>query len=293
MPMPAPGVNASHPTDYRAYEAAKAQLLPLLASGNPRQRLAALLMQPDFSGDDWHQAVVGLLLADGGRDPLLAGLALVACARWEACPREQVLALTAGLADDDASLQLRRLALLDDPALREPLWEAAAQAPAHHDLLQRTFEALMEMTTPLATTSAQQHVRSEDAFVRAAATAMPGLLDLIQRCPAATEVTDRVLQCRQIALLLAESHSLLIAQTGLGVLLNQALPPAEATHWDQLYRQLRWQLQLAAPLMGDEPMYLRQMAEHGERGAIIWLLRQHGLPLSPPPHWQPGQPTGY
>ena len=295
MPMPAPGVNAApagNPADYRAYQAAKTQLLPLLASGNPRQRLAALLMQPDFPHDDWHQAVVALLLADGGRDPLLAGQALVACAGWKACPREQVLALTAGQAADDARLQLLRLAL-SEPALHESLWEAAAQAPLYVDPFETQVEALMAATAPLATGTQNDHWRAVEAVAIASTASGSELHQLDQRCPPASSVNERVLQCRQLALRLAESPTVVTAQMGMAVLLRQALPAAEAARWGQLQRQLRWQLQLALPLVDAEPMYPRQMAEHGERGAIIWLLRQRGLPLNPPPHWQPGQPTGY
>lgn len=277
---------------YTAYEAAKTQLLPLLAHGSPRQRLAALLMQPDFSNDGWHQALVALLLADGGRDPLLAGQALNACAQWKDCPREQVLALTAQLAGEDARLQLLRLAI-SEPDAHEGLWEAAAQATAYVDPVRLQWAAWLEVTEPLATTAAQDHRRVVEGLSVAHAVAMPDLNTMKNRCPAASQVNDRVLQCRQLALLMAESSNMLTASVGLLFLRRQALSPAEAEPWNQLYRQLSWQAQLAAPLMDAEAGYPRQMARLGERAAIAWLLRQHGLPLSPPPHWQPGQPTGY
>lgn len=284
----APGKPAGQP----AYEAARAQLLPLLAHGSARQRLAALLMQPDFTNDGWHQAVVGLLLADGGRDPLLAGQALVACARWKACPREQVLALTAALANEDARLQLLRIAL-SEPALHESLWEAATQAPLYVDPFEVQVEALLAVTEPLATSTQNDYWRVVEAVGVAVAAPADEMRQLDQRCPSASSVDERVLQCRQLALRLAESPTVVTALMGMAVLLRQALPAAEAARWGQLQRQLRWQMQLALRLVDAEPMYPRQMAEHGERAAMIWLLRQHGLPLNPPPQWQPGQPTGY
>ena len=295
--MPLPALRGSHaaqgsPADDSAYQAAKVQLLPLLASGNPRQRLAALLMQPGLSSDEWNSAQVGLLLADGGRDPLLAGPALLACARWKGCPREQVLALTATLASEDARLQLLRIAL-SDPSRQESLWEMAAQAPVYVDPFELQVEALLAATEPLATRSAHDHRRVVEAIAIAAAGQGGELGQLSDRCPPAATVNERVLQCRRLALLLAESPTVITAQLGMAVLLRQALPAAEATHWGQRLRQLRWQMLLGVPLLDAEPMYPWQMAEHGERMAIIWLLRQHGLPLSPPPHWQPGQPTGY
>ena len=277
---------------YTAYEAARTQLLPLLAHGSPRQRLAALLMQPDFSSDGWHQALVDLLLADGGRDPLLAGQALNACATWKGCPREQVLALTAGLASEDARLQLLRLAL-SESAQQESLWEAAVRAPVYVDPFEAQIEALLAATEPLATSTRQDRWRTLEAFAITAATSGGDLRQLGERCPPASAVNERVLQCRQLALLFAESPSVLPAQQGMAVLLRQALPAAEVARWSERYRQLRWQVQLAMPLLDTEPMYPRYMAEHGERAAIAWLLRQRGLPLNPPSHWQPGQPTGY
>ena len=290
--LPPTATAAGDRPERQAYEADKAQLLPLLAHGNPRQRLAALLMQADFTNDGWHQAVVDLLLADGGRDPLLAGQALVACARWKACPREQVLTLTAGLAADDARLQLLRIAL-SDPGLHESLWEAAARAPMYVDPFETQVEAMMAVTAPLATSTQNDYWRAVEVVAIGAAASGSEMRQLDERCPPASSVSERVLQCRQLALRLAESPTVVIAQMGVAVLLRQALPAAEAARWVQLQRQLRWQVQLAAPRLDAEPMYPRQMAEHGERAALIWLLRQRGLPLSPPPHWQPGQPTGY
>lgn len=286
------GAGADIPSGYTAYQAAKAKLLPLLAHGSPRQQLAALLMQPDFTNDVWHQALVDLLLADGGRDPLLAGQALNACAIWKECPREQVLALTASLASEDARLQLLRLAL-SEPAQQESLWEAAVRAPVYVDPFEAQLEALLAATDPLATSTQNDRWRSVEAFGLTAATLGSDLRQLGDRCPPAASVNERVLQCRQLALLLAESPSVLPAQQGMAVLLRQALPAAEMARWSEPYRQLRWQVQLAMPLLDTEPMYPRYMAEHGERAAIAWLLRQRGLLLNPPSHWQPGQPTGY
>lgn len=279
-------------TQDRAYDAAKQQLLSALSGGSSRQRLAALMLQGGMPGTQSAEVLVGLLLADGGRDPLVATEALNACASWQACPREQVLALTAGLATEDARLQLLRLAI-SEPDIHEELWEAAAQAPAYVDPMRLHWTALLEATEPLATTAARDHRRVVEGLAVAHAVAMPDLSTMKNRCPVASEVSDRVLQCRQLALLMAESSNMLTASVGLLFLRRQALSTQEAEPWNQLYRQLRWQAQLAAPLMDAEAAYPRQMARLGERGAIAWLLRQRGLPLNPPPHWQPGQPTGY
>lgn len=279
-------------TQDRAYDAARQQLLSALSGGSSRERLAALMLQGRVPGAQSAEVLVGLLLADGGRDPLVATQALNACASWEACPREQVLALTAGLATEDARLQLLRLAI-SEPGAHEALWEAAAQAPAYVDPIRLHWAALLEATEPLATTAALDHRRAVEGLAVAHAVAMPDLTTMKNRCPVAEEVNDRVLQCRQLALLMAESSNMLTASVGLLFLRRQALSPAEAEPWNQLYRQLSWQAQLATPLMDAEAAYPRQMARLGERGAITWLLRQRGLPLSPPPHWQPGQPTGY
>lgn len=285
---------SSHPSPAQmaAYQASKQRLLPLLAAGSTRERLAALMLQDGLPDDARNAQLVALLLAGDAAEPALASQALAACERWPDCPREQVLGATAALARDDAHLQLLRLRL-SAPDAQEAVWAAAAQAPYYADVFESQLEVLMAATAPLATSQANDLLRASEAFGTIAATGMLDLSTINQRCPAATQVTERVRQCRQLAVLFAESPTVLTAQMGITVLLRQALPASEVAKWSRLYRQLRWRVQLAQPLLDAEPMYPRYMVEYGERAAITWLLRQHGLPLSPPSHWQSGQPTGY
>ena len=275
-----------------AYEAGKRSLLPLLAAGTPRDRLAARLLQDGPLDAAGHAGIVGLLLADGGRDPWLATHGLRSCAQWPGCPRETVLAVTAAVAAEDAQLQLLRLRL-GDPAAQEAMWAMAAHAPVHADLFEYQVEALMAATGPLATPPAQDRMRAVQVIAVTVAQTGDELGLVNQRCPTATVVTERVQQCRQLARPMVESPTLVTARVGLAVLLRQALAPGDAAPWQALQRQLQWQLALAAPRLDAEPTYPQQIALHGERAAIAWLLRRHGLPLDPPAHWRPGQPTGY
>lgn len=281
------------PAQHAAYQASKHRLLPLLAAGSPAERLAALLLQGGVPDDARRARIVALLLDGGGvAEPAVVGQALSACLQWADCPREQVLAATAALAAEDAHLQLLRLQL-SAPDAQAALWEAASQASFWVDPFEAQIQSLLAATEPLATSLANDHLRAVEAIGIIAATAMPDIRSLMQRCPAATEVSERVLQCRRLARLLVDSPTLLSAQVGLAVLMRQALPAAELAHWRQVKRQLDWHAALMVPLVDAEPGYPRQMATHGERAALVWLLRRHGRPLDPPPHWRPGQPTGY
>lgn len=289
------GLHAGVPTPAQqaAYQASKHRLLPLLAAGSPSERLAALLLQGGLPDDAHRARIVALLLEGGGAaEPAVAGLALGACLQWADCPREQVLAATAALATDDAHLQFLRLQL-GAPDAQAALWEAASQAPFWADPFEVQLDVLLAATEPLASSTINDHQRMVDAVGIVAAAAIPNLQRLMQHCPAATVVTEQVLQCRRLARLLVDSPTLHSARIGLAVLMGQALPAAELAHWQQLRRQLDWHAAVMAPLVDTEPGYPRQLAVQGERAALVWLLRRHGLPLDPPAHWRPGQPTGY
>lgn len=282
------------PDQIASYQASKQRLLPLLAAGSTRERLAALMLQDGLPDDARNAQLVALLLAGdaAAAEPALASQALAACARWPDCPREQVLVATAALARDDAYLQLLRLRL-SAPEAQEAAWVAAVQAPYYVDAFESQLEVLMAATAPLATSPANDLLRTVEAFAIISAMGMSDVDTIRQRCPATTRVTERVRQCRQLLLRMADSPTHASAGVGMALLLRQALSPAEAALWRQQLRQLYWQAALAAPRQDAEPGYAQQVTRLGERNAYVWLLRQHGLPLSPPSHWQPGQPTGY
>lgn len=280
------------PEQIASYEASKQRLLPLLAVGSPRERLAALMLQGGLPDGARNAQLMALLLGGGGAEPAVALQGLVACERWPACPREQVLAATAALAAEDAHLQLLRLRL-SAPDAQEAAWVAAVQAPYYADAFESQLQVLMDATAPLASNPAHDMLRTVEAFALTSGAGMYDVDTIRQRCPAAIQVTERVRQCRQLLQRMADSPTHASASVGMAILLRQALSPAEAGLWRQRLRQLYWQAALAAPRGDAEPGYAQQVAGLGERNAYVWLLRRHGLPLSPPPHWQPGQPTGY
>lgn len=281
------------PAQQAAYQVSKQRLLPLLAVGSPTERLTALLLQGGVPDDARRARIVALLLEDGGAaEPAVAGHALAACLQWADCPRDQVLAATAALAAEDAHLQFLRLQL-SAPDAQAALWEAASQAPFWVDPFEAQMDVLLAATHSLASSTVNDHQRLVDALGIVAATAIPNLQLLLQHCPPAGVVTERVLQCRRLARLLADSPTVFTAQVGLAVLMRQALPAAELAHWQQVKRRLDWHTAVMAPLVDAAPGYPQQMAAHGERAALVWLLRRHGRPLDPPPHWRPGQPTGW
>jgi len=281
--------------DFAAYQTQLERLVPLLAAGSGRDRLAAALLA--FSRSDTadsldHAAIVGLALADGGRDAELARAGLLSCADWEDCPREQLLEVTDDLAGRDAALQLLRLSLVGAER-RESLWQAMNAAVEFSDGFRSRLALVLEATESLGGRQQGEASRAIHAFALAAATGMPAYQTILRRCPPSTQVDAGVQQCRHVALLMSESTSVLEAQIGLRVLMGQALPAVDQQALREQLRQLQWQSQLASRRVDTAPDYAHQVVVLGEREAIRQLLRRLGLPLVPPPGWQPGAAAGY
>lgn len=290
---PAPGTTTAVHDEamYARYQAALGKLLPMMAVGSLRERYAALLLQPGGAGVWNHHAILQLAMADGGRDPELASAGLQACLALEDdCPKEQVLRMTTALADEDAAMQLLRLGLVPE-AGREPLWQAASTAPRFDDPMQSRLARLLQATDALPRDAGMDSARTVHAFAIAAATAAPSAQLLNKRCPAADQVSSQVLQCRQLATLMADSPTLITALIGIAIMRRQALDPEQVAEWNARYRQLQWVAQATAPWVDVTTGHAQQVARYGEVPTLLRLLRAHGLPIHPPPHWQPGMPT--
>lgn len=290
-PAPATTTAVQDEAVYARYQAALGKLLPMMAVGSPRERYAALLLQPGGSGWMDHRAILQLAMADGGRDPELASAGLQAClALEEDCPKQGVLRMTAALAVDDAGIQLLRLALVPE-AGREPLWQAASTASRFEDPMQSRLAKLLQATDALPRDAGMDNARTVHAFAIAAATAAPSAQLLHKRCPAAGQVSSQVLQCRQLAALMADSPTLTTALIGISIMRRQALDPQQVAEWNARYRQLQWVAQATAPWVDVTTGHAQQVARYGEVPTLLRLLRAHGLPTHPPPHWQAGMPT--
>lgn len=272
-----------------AYRAALQRTLPMLAVGSPRERLAAVWLQATAPSP---ADILAASLPGAGSDALLAAAALQACTQLPQCPVQQVLALTAALAADDARLQLLRLALVED-GQQDALWEAASNASHFDDGLQASLRALLAATDSTLGTaaSAAQRARHVSAV---AGIDLPDYRLLSRHCPPATQVTAQVLQCRKLLALLADSPSVISASIGAARIRAQALDPAQAEYWAQRARQLEWMAAAISEL--PDPMlaqWQQSSAQLGERQAITELLHRRGLAVMPPAGWNRRLPVGW
>jgi hypothetical protein len=289
LPARNDGTGNEHAGNEAAYRAALQRTLPMLAVGSPRERLAALWLQATAPSP---ADILAASLPGAGSDALLAAAALKACAELSECPVQQVMAVTAALAAGDAGLQLLRLALVE-PSQREALWEAASNAARFDDGLQAQRRIALAATDSTISSAASEALRT--AHVNdLTGIGLPDYWLLATHCPRANQVTAQVLQCRKLFALLADSTSLPTAMFGTAKMRTQALDPAQAQQWAQRARQLEW-LGAAAEQLPEQRLseLLQWSAQQGDLQAIAGLLRQRGLPVTPPAGWKKPLPVGW
>ena len=139
--------------------------------------------------------------------------------------------------------------------------------------MQSRLAWLLQATDALPRDAGMDSARTVHAFAIAAATAAPSAQLLNKRCPAADQVSSQVLQCRQLATLMADSPTLITALIGIAIMRRQALDPEQVAEWNARYRQLQWLAQATAPWVDVTTGHAQQVARYGEVPTLLRLLR--------------------
>lgn len=310
----------------RATEAYYARIAPqLAASGRPRElALAAVLLQiattdwpegvpPDGDApsqpsprdpriDQWQQ----LASARAGKDVLANALLMQADTPGDA-------RLRAGAADHWRKLEpdnFAPLAFLAGPA---DALLAAARGTSRFDLhlydQVRWMRAALIAHPPTAAETAGQlngeQVPLDEAATIAAmaiatAIAIPPLKPIFDACSngALTATPTRRADCRHVADLMADHSDSQVGQfVGIGLLKNLATTAQQQADAAARRRSMDWRMQQWGKLSseqprGGSPQFTRLLGDpsiDSEQALVARLLTDAGIPLEPPPDWQPPQ----
>lgn len=195
----------------------------------------------------------------------------------------------------------------DAPAARAAL-TSAAQAKHFNDYFGAVVAALYQAQDVLPMSQELLNATRQNASVSgyrlttaagiAAALAYPGGRAIFAACKPDLADTSVTADCLELAKKMEQSGSLNTKSVGLQLHAALLADGAELTGVRAHQRTLLWQMQrigeLAGLLASEERItraYTQTLLESGDESAAVYaVLRSQGVPLEPPPDWQPAEP---